>query len=589
MIKSLIIQKSNLIYLILIVFVFFLCGFYTFSKYAVIEEPIDNIRIELDKNILSLGMPTLYAYMQGEPKVNFQKAYKFKRVNDSIIEINDLKREGITKFRIYFEYIGKDFLLKRINLLSDSKILKTIKLSDISTFDHIEINKNGTFSVTKINGYIESPYILIYNFPYIIIFFTTTLLSILLVFLFKKIEFIEILAETNKREYIFIFYLFSIFSFHPLFNIALIFALAFYIKKFSKERFLENKINILFLLFFLVYFFNSIFVKSNEIRDFSTIERFLPFVFIPILLSSLKPKRPLFFFMMSGLILGFCLFSFSLIDLIVNKNVEYFAFDNFSKYYHPIYVSYLLFLSICYLEQHYNLKHKYFFELILFMLLVFLGSKLVLIISVILFTSFFKNFNTNRKEIISFFLVLTILFIIFKPLQIRFKEVLNFDDLSILKEKKINDSNDSRVNGLTLRLILWRESLATIDGWKEYLFGNGVSKSKSKDLYDRLKKLGLIHHVTYNPHNQFIDTFWRTGLIGLLILLSLFIASLSQGIKNKDHLLIAFSLFMMFSMMTESVFGRVRGIYFFTTVIVLLTNKDLNNENRNIRDSRSAK
>jgi O-antigen ligase len=120
----------------------------------------------------------------------------------------------------------------------------------------------------------------------------------------------------------------------------------------------------------------------------------------------------------------------------------------------------------------------------------------------------------------------------------------------------------------------------------DILLGKGVTKETNSLLSARLNKLGLKNHIDFNPHNQYIDTFWRTGFLGLFVLIAIPLFSFVVGLKNRDKLLIQFSLFMMAVMFSESIFGRVNGIYFFTTVILILINTSTSklDENRNIRD-----
>ena len=284
----------------------------------------------------------------------------------------------------------------------------------------------------------------------------------------------------------------------------------------------------------------------------------------------------MYYLMLSGLLIGFFLFSTSLMDFILLEKNEYFSFQEFSKYYHPVYLSYLIFISICFFQQYYHKKETYIFQLILFMFLIFLGSKLVIVISIVLYLLLLIKFKKTSILYIGLIFPFLISVFLFKPLQQRFDEVLNLNDLSVLKVNKLENSNDSRINGLTLRFILWRESVATLSGWKEFTFGNGVSKSKLKDLKNRLENFGLKHHSDYNSHNQYVDTFWRTGFIGLIALILIFITAFRMGLKQKNRILLIVTLFLFFSMLSESVFGRVRGVYFITTILLILTNSNFN-------------
>ena len=68
----------------------------------------------------------------------------------------------------------------------------------------------------------------------------------------------------------------------------------------------------------------------------------------------------------------------------------------------------------------------------------------------------------------------------------------------------------------------------------DYLIGKGVTDSAEDELSLRLNNLGLTKHEEYNPHNQYVDTFWRTGVIGSDIPLLIPLYGIFYGIKNKD-------------------------------------------------------
>lgn len=553
------------------------CCIYLVSNYQFANESVSGIKVELNKEALDKGIPLLYTNRNNEAIIDLQKPYRFQKINDSVIILNGLEKIGLSKFRVYFEYPGNNFRLKKLTLFSKN-LSKEITLNSIKAYEGIKKQDNLFFDVKSKNAFIEYPYILINKIPYLKIILGISFFVFILNLILQKTEILDLLFKIRKQDVLFSIFLFSIFLFAPLYNITLIIALIFYIRYFDWKLFKKNNINFLFVILFLVYLLNNIFISSNVVNEFSTVERLVPFVLIPVLMASVKFDNALYYLMLSALSIGFVLVATSLLDFIILGRNEYFSFKEFSNNYHPVYLSYLFFLVICFLQQYYYGKEKYFLQAIFFVLLIFLGSKLVLLVTLPLYLLFF--FRIKRNPIV--YIILGLIFLssifLFKPLQNRFSDILNFNDLSILKETKIHDSNDIRINGLTLRLILWKETIATMDGLDEFIFGNGVSKFKSKDLMIRLTKLGLIHHNGLNPHNQYIDTFWRTGFIGLLILMLIFIKALMISIKNKDKLLLIFTLFLMFGLVTESVFGRVRGVYFITTVLLILTNTNFHYE-----------
>ena len=61
-----------------------------------------------------------------------------------------------------------------------------------------------------------------------------------------------------------------------------------------------------------------------------------------------------------------------------------------------------------------------------------------------------------------------------------------------------------------------------------------------------------------------------------------------MGVKQKSGMLLIITSFLFFSMLTESVFGRVRGVYFITTILLILTNSNFNyNMGGNITSSQN--
>ena len=311
----------------------------------------------------------------------------------------------------------------------------------------------------------------------------------------------------------------------------------------------------------------------------STIERFLPFVILGIVLPSIADRKILALFPLSAFVIGFGFLVTSIFDVFIHQNFVFLSFDLFTKYLHPVYFSYLLFFSICYIGLNYKGKQKYILELILFLFLIFSGSKMVF-----LFSSLVIIINLIKSKQTAFLILpLAAVTFFFSPLKNRFSEIIKKEDLSVLNENYIMDPNDARINGLTLRLILWREALACMSG-VDYITGKGVTDQTNNTLFKRLDNLGMKNHSNFNPHNQYIDTFWRTGIIGLLFLILIPVYCLKEGVERKDKLLIQFSIFTIVVMCSESIFGRVNGVYFFTTVILLLLNSKKVNENSHFRN-----
>lgn len=567
-----------LIFLIIIVL-------YAQGKYSYLESPISEIKVTYSSSVDFKSLPTVYISKKKEDKINYATAYKLKLINDSVYTVKLGGNLKLRSFRFHFEYPGENIEIKSIELLGTNKNYSLDINKKLVTKD-LKITYKRTslmLEVKALNGYFDSPKIFTYSSDF------KGLYKLYLPFLFA-VFFLAYIVNTldfNRLNLKNIGFsnislgvlILSIFLPAPAYNVALVLMALLNLKRLSWAAITSQKSNLIILSFFMVYAFNNFFISEEGFNELSILERFLPFLVLSVVLPSIGERRCLSLFPVSAFALGFGFLITSTYDAYVHQNFVFLSFDFFAKYLHPVYFSYLIFFSICYIDLHYSGKHKYILEFILFVFLIFCGSKMVFLFSLIVV---FMNLLKNKKTVL-LIIPLALIVIIFSPLKHRFSEIINQDDLGVLNESHIKNPNDSRINGLTLRLILWRETLSTMNGL-DYVFGKGVTKETNKHLNKHLIDLGLKNHVGFNPHNQYVDTFWRTGIIGLLLLILIPVYSLVMGIKRKDKLLIQFSLFMLAVMCSESIFGRVNGIYFFTTVILLLMNTNKLNENSNTRN-----
>lgn len=570
-------------YLGVTLLVFSALALYIYSQYTVLEAPVKQIQITFNSDVTPQGLPTVYLSGKTEAKFNFRKAYKFTLVKDSTYSIKLDDTIQLRKFRCYFEYPGEKVIIHDITVIgpSGTHTLNLRKIKEFENIKRVKVKGKLDLTVLKLNGYFTSRKSFLYATDFVnlyqLIIPIVLIIAVLgfLVFHLKKID----LKSLSVSEISLAILILSIFMPAPIYNVALILATVVNIRKIRFKAILANKINLLFLGFFLLHLLSNLFVSEESYTEMSTINRFLPFLILSLIIPCVATKKFLGLFPLSAISIGFGLLMTSIFDVYVHQNLAFVSFDGFTKYLHPVYFSYLLFFSIIYIHHQYHGKLKYLFQLILFGFLVFSGSKLVLLFTVL---ALVFTMRKNKKAIIGIG-VLGMIIVLFSPLSNRFKTIFNPDDLSILNEKHIDNDNDPRINGLTLRLILWRETLSTMEGM-DYLIGDGVSKSTNKKLSNEMTNLGLLHHEDYKSHNQYIETFWRTGIIGLILLLMIPIYTLIWAIKSKEVVLVQFSVLMLVVMLTENIFGRVNGIYFFTLVILLIINSRPINEHSNHRN-----
>ncbi|RKE98838.1 O-antigen ligase family protein [Ichthyenterobacterium magnum] len=558
-------------------------GLYVFTQYEVLQNSVTTIEITFNNELSKEETPIIYTSSNTESKINFKTVYKFQYKGNLKYECKLDTVNQLRKLRLYFVYPNQTVTIRSINLKSSNKVISIPlqKFKKREGINCIEQPKEIKLEILKKYGYIELPKTYIYPSDFKNTYQLILALLVLLIFVvlvFKSLKAISIKPFAIQSITISALIL-SIFLPHPIFNIALIVMALLNFKNIKWIDIKTQKINFIIVGFFIIYLLNNLLISKEGFREMSTIERFLPFIILSVIIPSIANRKYLILFPISAFIIGFGFLLTSIFDVYIHQNFVFLSFDFFTKYMHPVYFSYLLFFSICFIDYKYKGKAKYILEFILFVFLIFSGSKMVFLFSLIVV---FINLLKNKKTAL-LIIPLTIIVIIFSPLKNRFKEIINQKDMTILKDSYIEKPNDSRVNGLTLRLILWREALATMNGL-DYVFGKGITKDTNKLLKNRLNTLGLKHHLTFNPHNQYVDTFWRTGILGLLLLILIPLYSLKEAIKRKDKLLIQFSLFFIVVMCSESIFGRVNGVYFFTIVILLLMNTNKINEDSHIRN-----
>lgn len=143
----------------------------------------------------------------------------------------------------------------------------------------------------------------------------------------------------------------------------------------------------------------------------------------------------------------------------------------------------------------------------------------------------------------------------------RFKSLLTY----IKSNGEHADAGDSN----RMRTQIYRASLQLAE--ENWLWGVGCG-----DVMDELKNYYESHQLqipaqrTYNPHNQFIQTSISNGIIGLLLLGTLFAGGIWIGIQQQNPLLVAFLIICTFQFLFESMLERQNGIYFFCFIYLLL-------------------
>ncbi|MBL4669215.1 MAG: O-antigen ligase family protein [Flavobacteriales bacterium] len=567
----------------ILVSLFIVTIIYSSNKFVWKSNKVESINI-YTKTYYKGIRPIVYIIDKSDVDFNFSKPYKHQIDKDGSFKFDFGETKELRKFRLYFDqaidsclYIEKILFNKEST--QDLALLKELQLNDVVNILEVKTD-NKILGIKTNKGYLESSknYLYSSDITSILVAFCSMILILgLLYYIFKRFYLADF--SFKIRELSVIVFISSIFLPHPIFNVALIFSALLMIKHFNLREFISNKINLIFIGLFLVLLFNDLFISASGFHNLKATEKNLPLLILPVYISCIRGVKVLKYFPISAIFIGVGLFLTSMIDTIIFKNINYFSFEEFTKYIHPVYFSYLLSFSIFYifLNPKIETKYKNIVQAILFFFLILAGSKMIITLTLIIYMALFVR---NKKSIV-IVLFGVILLALFPPIQNRFKEVVNLNDLSIVKEDIITDTNDHKINGLTLRVLIWQETIKTVNTLPKFLFGLGVDDASNEALKVNLENRGLGKYKRYSTHNQFINLYMRTGVVGLIILLLLIGSVFYAALRKKNKMLLIMIVMFTFAMLTESVFQRVLGIYFFTTVLLFLMKPIFLNENSN--------
>ncbi len=357
---------------------------------------------------------------------------------------------------------------------------------------------------------------------------------------------------------------------------------------------------VFFLLLVVGYFLSN---NKNEASD--VIIKKLSFLAFPILFilsgKQFSKYKDLFLkiFILSNIlasIISIIWFFITAISYNKTGNINFQAYDEFghalytyswlSAFHHPAYFSMYIVFSIAamfYFKQKTNLINSknrtilFYFTLLFFSAMVFLLSSRAGIISLFLLFiwEIIKYIKINSSifiKISAIVLILTSVLILSQNSRV----IRTYNEISKLF------SEDSGYKNYPTRLLLWESATKIIS--ENFWTGTGTGDTK-KALSEKTKKFTKYdpNITTFNAHNQFLEIFMSSGLIGFLIFISILIIGLLKAIKSKNELFILFLTIIIFNFLFESMLNTIAGIvffvYFLNYFMFVFNNDKINNEN----------
>lgn len=263
---------------------------------------------------------------------------------------------------------------------------------------------------------------------------------------------------------------------------------------------------------------------------------------------------------------------------------NYFLYLRFTDPYHPTYLSLYFSMGLAILVNKYveisKMLYRFFiiFLFSFFLVIIYLSSSkagLLVASTIFLLTVFWLIRKRSRLYASILVGVLSTVLVVFISNNSRFAYFINY--LGGSKNKEFSFDNKELEKKLsseaTVRIDIWKNIPSIIND--DWLFGVGVGDNKSV-LVDGYREKGIQYaaEARLNAHNQYFETFVGLGLVGLIILLTIFGVGFWKAFQRKDMLLFMFLLIVSINFLFESMFERVFGVMFFSFFYCLLLLKE---------------
>lgn len=334
----------------------------------------------------------------------------------------------------------------------------------------------------------------------------------------------------------------------------------------------SNKVIAIMAFYFLIQVLGLIHTEDLK-RGFDTVTRNLPFLLLPTILWSEKLSKenilkPLNFLKiwMFIVMLYLILYQYFIEHRTIGTTVH-FAFEKLGISQH--HVSFILVITIMFtLHQLFDKRIKnnwlngfilagLFFSLLLFSSRI---SLIILLFSLIVFFyNYYKSSKIQYKILVGLCVVLGCFFSFYSSTELRRKADILLKstdfDMEIVKTK---NSITFAKNTIEQRMMI---SMASINIIKEHpVFGVGTG-DYLKALQDEYQKLHFIAGIKqkFNAHNQYLEEFIKTGLLGFLGYL-LFMIVLIKYSRKQQSLMLYCVFGVVFMSLTESIFARHHGV-----------------------------
>ncbi len=291
-------------------------------------------------------------------------------------------------------------------------------------------------------------------------------------------------------------------------------------------------------------------------------------------------------FFVSCYCLLYALFDYYLVHHDISVFFYHKLLQPFSQ--HAIFFSFFLFTCVVFwLEKDISTSPENGMKLILIILTLFflgmiflLSSKLLIVLTLLYLVYFFlrtllKGRTRKSASLISILLLIVLPLLTFtnNPVKARFLEITN-GNLDMIRKEKFE--SDIYLNGVQFRLLNWRHSIEILNEQKAWLFGVSPGDAQywlDKKFVEANIALGdgsrSRGYAGYHCHNQFLQFTLQSGIVGLLLFLTMLVSLFAACIRKKSRESFIISLGLTAFCLTDSVLLLQYGLVIFTILPLL--------------------
>lgn len=348
----------------------------------------------------------------------------------------------------------------------------------------------------------------------------------------------------------------------------------------TKEKLKEialNKVIIVFFMLILMHYISLIWSEDYK-SGLNYTGSILRYIFIPSIIYLTIVTKDKIKYIITAFIFG--MFTNEIISYLIYFDIYHTDYSIIHRYpvgfiNHIPYSVLVAFTAILILNQTKHINNNY---LKILYVVFFITMTTNLVISsgrtgyVVYFGSLIIMLFTYYKLSIKNFLYIlvfpTIVFIVGYKLN---EDVQKRIEASITAVEKIDaDSNYNTSFGARLGFYPMTLDIVSQEN-NSYFFGVGVGDSK-QEIYDFCKRSDMFNKRFKHTHNSYLEAYLKTGVIGLVLFIMLFIYLWKTKVQNKEILFIKqlFIISFMISMLGDHIF-RTKEMMFFMAIFMAIS------------------